>query len=313
MVSQVVVSLPSLYHEDDETAWLEVMASGWLQNVVSRRSTTPSTSYKASFSSDMARRDRREVYSRLVSLADPFAQVGIPARRSDRVRGVGRSWSKGANPRACSWRAESYGTMLIASLAGDVSGVAREQEAAAETGLPLARRFHWSGSGSVDELITRESESEPAWSSSGGNTRRLAKARRRDKRRSEPVGRGLNRKDWGTICPVTDDFVFVPADGSGYFGNHYDDIVQSVPADRLALLRSRGLGPRPMTGRPERSAFGIAPHGFVISGRYAMALRTAGGSGASGPLTARQRISLSAKSSILSYSLKSIRLERSAP
>ena len=44
-----------------------------------------------------------------------------------------------------------------------------------------------------------------------------------------------------------------------------------------------------------------------------IARRTAGGKGASLPLMARHRISFSSKSSILSYSLKSILLERSAP
>ncbi len=47
--------------------------------------------------------------------------------------------------------------------------------------------------------------------------------------------------------------------------------------------------------------------------RYAIARRTAGGSGASCPLIDRQRISLSSKSSILSYSSKSILSERTAP
>ncbi len=47
--------------------------------------------------------------------------------------------------------------------------------------------------------------------------------------------------------------------------------------------------------------------------RYAIARRTAGGNGASLPLIDRQRISLSSKSSILSYSSKSIFIDRSAP
>ena len=44
-----------------------------------------------------------------------------------------------------------------------------------------------------------------------------------------------------------------------------------------------------------------------------MARRTAGGCGASLPITACHRISFNSKSSILSYSLKSIFAERSAP
>src|SRR6516225_5927178 len=44
-----------------------------------------------------------------------------------------------------------------------------------------------------------------------------------------------------------------------------------------------------------------------------MARRTVGGNGASTPLTLRQRISFSSKSSTRSYSLKSILLERPTP
>ncbi len=52
---------------------------------------------------------------------------------------------------------------------------------------------------------------------------------------------------------------------------------------------------------------------YRIEVRYAIALRTAGGSGASFPLIDLQRISLSSKSSIRSYSEKSILFDRSAP
>lgn len=56
------------------------------------------------------------------------------------------------------------------------------------------------------------------------------------------VARQLNAKDWSKVCPVTDDFVVVPADGSQHFGGEdYEDLVASVPSARLALLRSRGL------------------------------------------------------------------------
>ena len=57
------------------------------------------------------------------------------------------------------------------------------------------------------------------------------------------VCRELNEKDWSTYCDVTDDFVIAPADGSQYFGGDedYNDLINSIPADRLALLRNRGL------------------------------------------------------------------------
>ena len=48
-------------------------------------------------------------------------------------------------------------------------------------------------------------------------------------------------------------------------------------------------------------------------GRNAIARRTAGGTGVSLPLMARQRISLSSKSSMRSYASKSIFIDRSAP
>jgi hypothetical protein len=56
------------------------------------------------------------------------------------------------------------------------------------------------------------------------------------------VAAKLNRIDWNPYCKVTDDFVVVPADGSMSFcGEDYEDLVESVPADRVALLHARGL------------------------------------------------------------------------
>jgi hypothetical protein len=55
------------------------------------------------------------------------------------------------------------------------------------------------------------------------------------------VCRQLNCLSWDHVCQVTDDFVVVPADGSQYFADDSSDIVDSIPADRLELLRSRGL------------------------------------------------------------------------
>ncbi len=56
------------------------------------------------------------------------------------------------------------------------------------------------------------------------------------------VAAQLNSMDWKSVCAVTDDFVVVPADGSQFFGGEdYEELVASVPAERLDLLRSRGL------------------------------------------------------------------------
>jgi len=62
----------------------------------------------------------------------------------------------------------------------------------------------------------------------------------------QEVARELNKRDWSKIAEVTDDFVVVPADGDQHFGGgeDYDDIVASVPAERIRLLEQRGfLGP----------------------------------------------------------------------
>jgi hypothetical protein len=56
------------------------------------------------------------------------------------------------------------------------------------------------------------------------------------------VCRELNGQDWQRYCPVTDDFIVIPTDGSAHFCDEYPDVVQSVPPTRLDLLSSRGLG-----------------------------------------------------------------------
>lgn len=57
------------------------------------------------------------------------------------------------------------------------------------------------------------------------------------------VARELNAMDWNQICPVTDDFVVAAAEGRPE-GTIIDDLVGSIPADRLELLRRRRfLGP----------------------------------------------------------------------
>ena len=63
MKPEVQLSLPQLY-EEDETAWLEEMA----RLVAERRFAELDAEHLSEFLSDMARRDRREVLSRLVIL-----------------------------------------------------------------------------------------------------------------------------------------------------------------------------------------------------------------------------------------------------
>jgi hypothetical protein len=56
------------------------------------------------------------------------------------------------------------------------------------------------------------------------------------------VAAKLNGIDWNPFCKVSDDFVVVPADGSMAFGGEdYLDLIESVPAERVELLRARGL------------------------------------------------------------------------
>lgn len=56
------------------------------------------------------------------------------------------------------------------------------------------------------------------------------------------VCKKLNALNWENITPVTDDFVAFPADGSGFWGDEFEaDLVASVPAARVKVLRSRGF------------------------------------------------------------------------
>ena len=51
----------------------------------------------------------------------------------------------------------------------------------------------------------------------------------------------LNRLNWPKYAPVTDDFVVVAADGSRSLASDYEELVASVPSERIELLRSRRL------------------------------------------------------------------------
>jgi hypothetical protein len=58
---------------------------------------------------------------------------------------------------------------------------------------------------------------------------------------TQRVAARLNRLDWRALIPATEDFVVYPADSSHTFCDDYGDMKASVPADRIALLRSLGL------------------------------------------------------------------------
>lgn len=56
------------------------------------------------------------------------------------------------------------------------------------------------------------------------------------------VCKRLNVVNWEGYAPVTDDFVAFPADGSGHFGDEYeDDLEAAVSASRRKLLMKRGF------------------------------------------------------------------------
>ena len=54
------------------------------------------------------------------------------------------------------------------------------------------------------------------------------------------VAARLNHLGWAEYAPVTDDFVVFAADGAHEFCDDYGEMVASVPAERVELLRSRG-------------------------------------------------------------------------
>jgi hypothetical protein len=55
------------------------------------------------------------------------------------------------------------------------------------------------------------------------------------------VSARLNRIAWHSHAPVTDDFVVFPADGSHTFCADYEEMLASVPAERVDMLRARKL------------------------------------------------------------------------
>jgi hypothetical protein len=51
----------------------------------------------------------------------------------------------------------------------------------------------------------------------------------------------LNSREWSQFFHVKDDFVIVPADGSQFFRDEFDDISKSMSPERLKLLQSKGF------------------------------------------------------------------------
>jgi hypothetical protein len=144
-----VESLPSLsaLYQEDETAWLEIMA----RLVAERRLEELDYANLSEFLADMARRDRREVYSRLVVLLTHILKWEYqPEMRSGSWRGTLMSQRRELRLLLESGTLRNHAAAVLA----DAYQEAREQ-AAAETGLPL-EPFPAECAASVEELIARE-------------------------------------------------------------------------------------------------------------------------------------------------------------
>jgi hypothetical protein len=146
MAQQTGIPLPRLY-EADETAWLEAMAA----LVAGRRLDELDCEHPGEYLADMARRDRREVVSRLVVLLAHLLKWGHqPERRSGSWRGTILTRRRELRLLLESGTLRDHADAALA----DAFDEAREQ-AAAETGLPLAT-FPSECPWTLDELTARE-------------------------------------------------------------------------------------------------------------------------------------------------------------
>ncbi len=152
MVQRTPVATAALY-EADETAWLEAAAElirqGRLDEV--ERDTL------AEYLTDMAKRDRREVFSRLVVLLSQFLKWQYqPDRRSGSWRGTILEQQRELRQLLESGTLRNHATVVFADAYAD----ARKQ-AAAETGLARAvfpEQCPWDLDGA---LADRDEDAEP--------------------------------------------------------------------------------------------------------------------------------------------------------
>lgn len=150
MTSGTVLHLRSLYQED-ETAWLEAMA----ELVAERRFDELDCENLGEYLHDMARRDRREVYSRLVVLlAHLLKWEHQPQRRSGSWRGTILAQRRELRLLLESATLRNH---AVATLT-DAYQEAREQ-AASETELPIGT-FPVDCPRTIDELISRAAEDD---------------------------------------------------------------------------------------------------------------------------------------------------------
>jgi hypothetical protein len=151
MANQTAPLLHSLYYED-ETAWLKVMS----RLVAERRFDELDCEHLSEYLSDMARRDRREVYSRLVVLLTHLLKwEHQPEKRSGSWRGTILTQRRELRLLLESGTLRNHAIETLAEAYQE----AREQ-AAAETELSL-ETFPVECGQSVDELISRGNDGEP--------------------------------------------------------------------------------------------------------------------------------------------------------
>lgn len=152
MATRTSIPLPALYHED-ETAWLEAMA----RLAADRRLDELDCVGLSEYLSDMARRDRREVFRRLVILLAHLLKWEFqPGRRSNSWRGTILAQRRELRLLLESRTLRNHAVAILP----EAFGAAREQ-AAAETGLPLAT-FPTSLDRTLDDLLARDPEIDPS-------------------------------------------------------------------------------------------------------------------------------------------------------
>ena len=58
---------------------------------------------------------------------------------------------------------------------------------------------------------------------------------------AQALSRHLNELDWSEVCPVSDDFIVYAQNGTDRGCDGYEDLIASVPKQKLELLIARGF------------------------------------------------------------------------
>jgi hypothetical protein len=145
-----VIDIPlSDLYEQDETAWLELMAD----LVAQRRYSELDYQHLSEYLKDMARRDKREVFSRLVILLTHLLKWEHQSeQRSNSWRGTNLSQRRDLNLLLESGSLRRYAGEVLETAYGEAI-----KQAAAETGLPR-ETFPTDLPMTLDEVIVSGSE-----------------------------------------------------------------------------------------------------------------------------------------------------------